>query len=252
MNIYRETIETTCVLKLMNGRTNQLNISFLEELEKSIIEIENDSQIRTVVLTSGLPFGFSSGLDLSSLYVYNSHIKTADNVFKAVKKVYDINKKIISSKKIYISALSGPVIGSAMSIVLSCDLRIADKTSWFWLPDPQYGGLLGDGGIELLCKLIGNSRAGMLLLTNDRVNSSKADELGLLYKLVSCDSIKEAIAVAKRLSSFSYESLDLTKQLINESVLDCFCEEKLKEIVYSKNTFKRLSEYFCSKNYKGD
>ena len=66
-------------LILENNRTNSLDIDFLKELNYNIETIEENEQSSVIIIESRSPFGFSSGLDLRSMYVPNNDPKT--NVF---------------------------------------------------------------------------------------------------------------------------------------------------------------------------
>ena len=210
--------DNICFITLNKSRTNSLDIEFSSKILDKLTEIDEDPDIRIVSLSSGQDFGFSSGLDLRACYNEDSETETAENVKKAVKLVYSISTLILRSPKIYLAALAGPVIGSSISIALSCDLRIAADDMWFWSPDPQYGGILADGGIELTSALIGASPATMLHLTNDRIKAEKAYAWGLLYKIVAKDALSaELTNTAQRLSLFSPYSLAQSKKLMPAS-----------------------------------
>ncbi len=235
--------EDVCLIYLNRPDTNSLNQELLDELYDKVCWVSEQEDVKTVVLTSRLSFGFSSGLDLGS-FMDNQQAVFAGKVYSAVYKSFQIAKAIIQSPKIFIAAIAGPIIGSAASIVFSCDFRIAVPGTWFWLPDPQYGGLLADGGIELLTKLAGNSRSFMLALTNDRINLDKADKWGLIYKIVERKELNEAsFSVAKRLCGLSFRTLNLHKKIINEGVLNDFREEQMKEILACEATYQKLRSY---------
>lgn len=233
------------VLGLNRPRTNSLNHAFLQEIYEKICYLDSLYSINVVIVKSLQPFGFSSGLDLGSFFIEESLELSADNIYRGVSIVYKINEKILSSKKIFIAALRGPVIGSSLSIAISCDFRVASQNTWFWLPDPQYGGLLADGGIELLQKLIGTSRAAMILLSNDRIDVELAREWGLFYKVTSEEDFeKTVLSLARRLSNFSELTLGLNKKILNKESIGYFKKEELKEIVNSQSTYTRLGSYF--------
>lgn len=232
-----------CFVYLNRPETNSLNQELLDELYDTVYRVSEQKNVKTVVLSSRVPFGFSSGLDLGS-YMDNNRTVFAEKVYNAVSKSFQIAKTIVQSPKIFIAAIAGPVIGSAATIAFSCDFRIAVPGTWFWLPDTQYGGLLADGGIELLTKLAGNSRAFMLALTNDRINLDKADKWGLIYKIVERTTLDEvSFSVAKRLSGLSFRSLSLHKKIINEGILNEIHEEQIKEILACEATYQKLRSY---------
>ncbi len=236
--------DNTAVLTLGRTRTNSLDREFLKEIYEAICRLDSMEEVNAVVITSLLPFGFSSGLDLGSLFEEGSPEKTGKNICDAVKQVYDINMKIMSSRKMFVAALSGPVIGSGASMALCCDLRVATERTWFWIPEPQYGGLSADGSIEVLCAKVGASRAAMLLLTNDRINACTANEWGLIYRLAPPESLqKTAMELAGRLAGYSPGSMGLTKKIINGCVNPRFHGSMLDGLTGSAESYNRLAPF---------
>ena len=248
MYIYTDICEGICFIYFNRPDTNSLNQELLDELYDKVCWASKHQDIRVVILTSKLPFGFSSGLDLGSFMDERQTI-FAEKVYNAVYKSFQTAKAITQSPKIFIAAIAGPVIGSAASIVFGCDFRIAAPGTWFWLPDTQYGGLLADGGIELLTKLTGNSRTAMLTLTNDRINLDIADKWGLIYKTAERKELHEiAFSTARRLCGYSFQTLSSHKKIINEGLLNDFREKQLKEILASEDTYQKLLSYMESKH----
>lgn len=237
--------EEVCFFSLNRPNTNSLNQELLNELYDKICWSSEQENVKIVILTSRLSFGFSSGLDLKSLM--DTKAVFAERVYNLVYRCFKIVKSIVQSPKIFIAAVAGPVIGSAASITFSCDFRIAAPDTWFWLPDTQYGGLLVDGGIELLAKLIGNSRAFMITATNDRINLDEAEKWGLIYKIAGHKELDEtSYSVAKRLCALSFKTLSLHKKIINEGVLNDFRESQLKDILSSEDAYKKIKSYMLN------
>ena len=240
MYIDVKTQDDVYLLCLNKPGTNSLDQALLGELFDKVCWASEQDTVKVVVLTSKLPFGFSSGLDIGS-FMDERQTVFAEKVYNAVYKSFQIVKAITQSPKIFIAALSGPVIGSAASIAFSCDFRIASLGTWFWLPDAQYGGILVDGGIELLVKLTGNSRAYMLGLTNDRIDLDEADKWGLIYKIIEHSKLEEtAFSLATRLSGLSFNTLSSHKIIINERLLSDFREDQLKKTLALDDTYHRL------------
>ncbi|WP_432409031.1 enoyl-CoA hydratase/isomerase family protein [Wukongibacter sp. M2B1] len=243
MDIKVQDIDDIAILELQRDPTNGFSREFLLQFIDALNMVNEWKHVKVVILSSAKKQIFSSGLDLRSL-MGNTMDETAEHVFDAVHLVYKIVEKILSSEKIFIAVLSGAVIGSAVSVSLACDFRIGTSGTWFWLPDPQYGGLLADGGIDLLKNLIGISRAKMMLLTNDRVNSEKAYRWGLLYKVVENRGLEDtAFAEAKRLCSYSANTLGYTKKLVDEGAQSRFKGDELREILKDDEIYTRLQQY---------
>ena len=234
------TDEAVGMLILDRSPANSMNIEFLTELNEILHRIDKIDHIKVIILSSAYSRIFSSGLDLRSLSGDDSR-KTAANIFRAVELVYKIVTRILQSDKVFISAISGAAIGSAVSIALSCDFCIGTSNAWFWLPDPQYGGLLADGGLDIVTHAVGASRARMMLLTNDRVDACKARDWGLIYKLVDAGQLDNAaLYEAKRICSYSGDTLRYTKKLVNRHLQDKFHKYALMKVLQGNEVHMRL------------
>lgn len=233
--------EETAIVVLARQPMNAFDLPYLENIYGSLKELEENSAITFVIIKSGLKHGFSSGLDLRNLLVAENYKDTQDNIFRAVVIMFKINKLVVKSNKIYFASLQGPVIGSAASLSFACDFRLASVNTWFWLPDPMYGGLLADGGIELLIKLVGKSRAAELILSNIRLNATEATKWGLLHALTTDQELdQETEKTVKRFRSLFYQSLAAAKQLLNKEVMNCFEEDILKKVISNNDFYKKM------------
>ena len=230
------------IVKLNRPTANALDLCFLNQLYGRLKEIEKDKQIQGVVLASENVSVFSSGLDLKSLTSTPAHPKV--NIIKAVWAVRRIVKLITRSRKVYTAALSGAVIGSAVSIVLACDFRFSSKSAWFWLPDPQYGGLLADGGIDLIKSICGTAGAKKCCLTSERIDSDCASRMGLIHEILKQDILEDhACYYTSNIINHSKTTFKNTKRIINTNILKPFHWIKLLRVVHSKEMLQRLNTF---------
>lgn len=231
---------------LNKPKVNTMDANFLKELRyemKSVSKKEHG----IILIKSFSPDFFSSGLDLSSSYIKGDEIKTKENISTSIELVMEINRMILSSNSIFIAQISGPVIGCAASVTFACDFRIASENAWFWLPDSQYGGLLADGGIDLLCQLVGKGRAMELLMANRKVYAMEALSWGLVSQISRKRELdSDCNKFIENLSRLSIYTLAKTKALINRSMLLSYNEMAVSE-VFNDETMKRL-EAFASKS----
>ncbi len=245
MLVQMSVVGNVGIIKLNKKPTNTLDLQMLNKLYEYIRKMEENLEIRVVILSSEVQGTFSSGLDLRSLYVKNDKEHTMNNIYNAVSMVYKIISSITASKNIFIASLKGYAIGSAMTISLGCDIRIGCNNAWFWLPDPQYGGLLAEGGLELLRESVGISRTNMIALTNNRIDMKTAYEWGLIYQIESIETVDEhALKLAERLCQYSPHTLSKTKKIINKGILSEFHKVQLNEILHSNELYERMNNYF--------
>ena len=200
---------------LDRGAGNALDRAGLRRLLRRLRRLEHCTQVRVVILKSSRPSVFSSGLDLRSL-VADGRLRTAWSVVSAVLLARRLTRRIMRSSKIYIAALRGGVIGSAVSLALACDFAYADKTAWFWLPDPVYGGLLADGGLDILRARCARTISQQLALSVERLDAVHALECGLIHAVEPADQLDGKIDdLAGRLVRLSRMTLNHTKRLLN-------------------------------------
>jgi enoyl-CoA hydratase len=231
-------------IKLHRKNANALNLSFLKELSNCIDEVETLKEIRLVIIQSAIKGICSSGLDLGELFIKDDRKKTRQNIMTAVKMVFEINQKILGSKHIYYFIANGALIGSAVSIMLACDIRGATNNSWIWLPDVRYGGLLGDGGIDLLVQRSSIADANSIGLLNSRYNAAQLRNNGVFDWVCKTDEVelyiqKELI----RIEEFSLLSMSLTKKIINQQIRITYQEELLHQIFDSEDVYIQMSKY---------
>lgn len=237
--------EKAAYIILNNDRTNALSLPILSEIYGEVCRLEHKRDCHIVVLTSKYRGVFSSGLHLKSLYKHEDAEQTSLNIYKAVQLVKQINQTIIHSKKIYIAALSGATIGSAVSIALACDLRLGSVGTWFWLPDPQYGGILEDGGLDLLVQKIGRSSAASLALTNERINADKLFQWGILNRFLNDNNFAQELEeTISSMAANSFDTLSMTKRILNRELVIDTERTELEDILRKKEMFERIHAIF--------
>lgn len=227
------------LLEMNESPANALTFKFLHILYKYLKKAEKE-EVAVVILSSSFINTFSSGLDLGAISSHSA-FKTRLSIICAVWYVHRLACYIVKSDKIYIACATGAVIGSAVTLTAACDLRIGSERTWLWIPDPQYGGLLADGGIELIVHACGITAAKKMCFTNERILAKDAQQSGMLHEVKKSENALEYCEqYANKLSKYSYETLGQTKHILNENVKPKFHGFRLLRIVFSKEMMKRL------------
>lgn len=221
---------------------NALDFGLLKELLTCLAKIESDEKCTCVLLKSKFTPVFSSGLDLRGLTGLPGDLEK--NIITGVKLVYKLVKRIANSNKIYVAVLKGAVIGSAVSLAAACDFRFAAPATWFWVPDPQFGGLLADGGLMLIERICGMASAKKMCLTNERINCGWALEHELLHAVVQESEIDFYVdKFVNQLLAQSRNTLRYTKALINQGCPGRFYRRKLWKVLHAADLPERLKKY---------
>ena len=87
------------------------------------------------------------------------------------------------------AARSGSVAGGAMGRVLACDIRMSVPEANVFYPVMKRGYLPQPSDAIRLSKICGSSKAKLMLLAAERINSKRAYDYGLVDEIVSEDNL---------------------------------------------------------------
>lgn len=90
----------------------------------------------------------------------------------------------VDLQKPVIAAISEIALGGGCELALACDLRIADETASFGLPEVNIGVLPGAGGTQRLPRTIGVTKAKEMLFLGSSISAQEALAYGLVNKVV--------------------------------------------------------------------
>ena len=91
-----------------------------------------------------------------------------------------------------VARLSGYCLGAGLEIAASCDLRVADTTAKFGMPEVQVG-LPSVIEAALLPRLVGWGRAARLVYTGETIGAERAHDWGLVDTLVPEGELDDAL-----------------------------------------------------------
>ena len=159
-------------------KANALTEAMLTELA-GIAEAA-DGEARAVILT-GAGKVFSAGADLD-----------AARAGLATSPVWErLSGALAALPCLTVAALNGTVAGGAMGMVLACDLRIAAEGAGAFYPVMRLGFRPQPSDPARLAALVGPSRARMILLAGQKVQTDEALAWGLFDRVVSRDALME-------------------------------------------------------------
>ncbi|HJR93488.1 MAG TPA: enoyl-CoA hydratase-related protein, partial [Acidimicrobiia bacterium] len=169
-----------------DDKINTLDPALMEDFESILARIEDDAQIRAVVLTSAKEDNFLAGAnikwfaELADPAAASAAIRQGHALFDRLERVHaDLGKPVIA-------AIHGACLGGGNELVLACSGRIATDHPKTQLgqPEVQLGVLPAGGGTQRLPALIGIAAALDLLLGGRPVSAGRARKLGLVDEAV--------------------------------------------------------------------
>jgi crotonobetainyl-CoA hydratase len=171
-------------------RMNALDADSEARLEEIWQEIENDADLRCVVLTGAGDRAFSAGADMKSDnemsgLQYWAHARP--NGFGGIALRHSLDIPVIAR-------VNGLAFGGGFEMILGCDIVVAADSAKFALPEARVGRLPLDGGMVLLQRLIPQKLASGLLLTGRRMTAGEAADYGLVSEVVAYPRLDAAVA----------------------------------------------------------
>ena len=171
---------------------------------------EADPSIRVMILT-GSEKTFAAGADIREMKDLSFGDVYANDFIAPWERVASCRKPIIA-------AISGYALGGGCEIAMMCDMIIAADTAKFSQPEITIGTIPGAGGSQRLTRLVGRTKAMELCLTGRMIDAAEADRIGLVTRVVpAADLIKDSLALAEKIASFSAPVAQMVKEAINRT-----------------------------------
>lgn len=192
-------------------RMNALTPEMVEEMVEALSGFGKDSQVRVVVF-SGNGRAFSSGGDMEFLESLFDK-----EPFQIKKEVYATFGGAIKTLKLFpkptIAAVNGPAMGAGCEITLACDFRIASEKAVFCESWIGLGVIPPLGGMFLLPRLVGLTKATEMILLGTRVDGTEAARIGLANKVVPHERLEEeAMGLAEKLAKGPRLAYEVAKE----------------------------------------
>jgi len=186
------------IVTMTNPPANAYTKPVLADLAAAIDEVRNDSDVRCIVLRSGLEKFFCAGADISVLDGATP-ASFADFLTVAHETVDMIGR----TPKIVIAAIAGHCIGGGLELALACDIRFAAEGRFgLGLAEVGLGLSPGMGGTQRLPRLIPRGQALHMMITGDTVGPREAHEMGIVERLHPVADFDDAVMdYARRLAA---------------------------------------------------
>src|SRR5947209_3012022 len=198
---------------------NALNDEMMSDLAKVLLELDQNSSARCVLL-KGAGQSFMAGGDVK---LFHQQIQQPagqrNETFKQfVGLLHPVIDKMAHFPLPVVAAVQGAVAGFGVSLTMLCDFVIAADDSFFTLAYIHLGTTPDGSSTWFLPRLVGLRRAKEIALLGDRIPASEAVKLGLAYKVVPrADLDTEATALAVRLAAGPTHAYGNTKALLHAS-----------------------------------
>lgn len=177
--IIYERRDSLAIIRLdRSEKLNALSREMITALSGAFEQLENQPDLRAVILTGAGERAFCAGTDITELTQLNEH--EARETSKRGQAVCD---QIEDFPVPVIAAVNGIAAGGGCELALACHLRIASTKAEFSLPEIKLGVIPGYGGTQRLPREIGYGRALDVMLTGKTLSAEEAFRIGLVNRV---------------------------------------------------------------------
>ena len=193
---------------------NALTEETFTGMEALLDELENDAEIRVIILTGAGDKAFIAGGYISHLASLDA--EGARQFALLAQRVID---RIETFPKPVIAAVNGYCLGGGNELAMGCDLRIAADSAKFGQPEVKLGIIPGFAGTQRLSRLVGKGRAKEMIFSGEMIDAAEACRIGLVNRVVAKDRlIEEAKALAMKMCDKSASAIRLSKEAIDNGL----------------------------------
>jgi len=191
------------------NRPDQMNTFSTElatDLNRALIEMDNDREVRVVVV-KGAGKAFSAGIDLSEFSG-----KSQREYRQWIGLMEQMSQVIACMRKPVIASVHGYAVANGAGLVAAADLAVAAEGTKIGASAINVG-LFCMGPAVPLSRCLGKKRCLELILTGDMIDAGKAEQWGLVNKVVPADQLEpETAMLAGNLAKKSPLALQMGKQ----------------------------------------
>jgi enoyl-CoA hydratase/carnithine racemase len=205
--LYEEIGEIAVLTLNRPKQQNALSSELMKELLQKLNSIEDNKKIKVVTIFSN-GNNFCAGHDLKELKID----KSEERFKKLFKLCSELMLKIVKLPKPVIAGVQGIATAAGCQLVASCDLAIASNNSKFATPGVNIG-LFCSTPMVAVSRNVNRKQTMEMLLLGEFIPPSKAQDLGLINKIVSDKDLKEeTIKMAKVIASKSPTTIAIGKE----------------------------------------
>jgi cyclohexa-1,5-dienecarbonyl-CoA hydratase len=170
-------------IRLHNPPLNVIDIPMMEELARTLAEIEVRSDVSVVVL-SGEGKAFSVGVDVAA--------HTPDKVEGMLLKFHAVIRALVASKNVTVAVVHGHCLGGGAELAVVCDVAYTTASAQWGFPEIKLG-CYPPVACTALAALVGQKRAAELILTGRTISGAEAAEMGLANRSVGDEELQTVV-----------------------------------------------------------
>lgn len=204
---------------------NALNAQTIREISEALDELQNDNEVRVIILTGSGEKSFVAGADIKEFSNFNQ--EKAEELARNGQNI--LFNKIENLSKPVIAAVNGFALGGGLELAMACHIRYASENAKLGLPEVTLGLIPGYGGTQRLPKLVGKGIANEIIFSAKMIPAQKAKEIGLVNEVFPIEELlPKTEELAKSIANNSPMAISKAIKATNLSDTDKGFETEIK------------------------
>jgi len=170
------------------GQFNALSSALVGELQSAFDRIAADPGVRVVVVAA-TGRGFCAGHDLKEIRAMTG-VEEVESLFARCSRMM---VTITRLPQPVIARVHGLATAAGCQLVATCDLAIASEAATFATPGVNIGAFCSTPGVAL-GRAVGRKHAMDMLLTGAPISAARAQEIGLVNRVVAQEALDAEVA----------------------------------------------------------
>ena len=209
-------------------KKNAMSLELLEALYRALKNAETKGA--SIVVIRGAGKTFCSGGDVIEFRDSAEPALQVDSMADFLNRSINLVRTIPA---IVIAVIEGLAVGAGMSLVLACDLALAESKAVLNMGYRRIGLTPDGGGSVFLPRFVGLKRFNELYFLSRNVTMEEAKEMGLVNFVVEEGDLEEELAtLIEELKALPMETTRNMKELVNLSLLSGLGSHLDKERLY--------------------
>ena len=223
-NIIFDVKEDRAFLTINRPPMNILDIATMKEMNDAITSLDNNKNIKALIITGSGEKAFSAGVDVTE--------HTEEKVEELLQVFHDIFRNLSKLNQVTIAAARGFTLGGGCEVAIFCDMIFAADNLKIGQPEIKLSAI-PPIALLLMPRLIGMKKSAELLFTGKIIDAKEAERIGLVNKVVPLDSFDaELVSFIQPFSELSLIGLKFSKRGIQLGLETSFPEglEKIEKM----------------------
>lgn len=208
---------------------NKMTFNFWHELPIVMEEINRDSSIRVLILTSTGKH-FCAGMDLQNFGTLGTGeeskksnkpdaARNGEGLYRVAMELQNMLSKMEKLRVPVLCGIQGGCIGGGLDLITATDIRFASKDAFFCIQEINIGMAADIGTLQRLPRVINEGKVRELAYTGRRMAADEALESGLVNKIYEdhASMISGIEEMAAEIASKSPLAVHGTKAILNFS-----------------------------------